>query len=297
MTKNANLKAEEEKKLLTMAKKALELNKNGEKVPPRLLNAVKLLIFHNQNLVKYIARGYSLFSGVDYDDLVSAGIESLPKAIEKFNLDSEWRFATYAGHWVRQYFQSFINKSQFINQSSKVEGKKSIVFYDNHYQNDDKENSKSYSLIDTLADSEDSKMGSEDTRQRDIMTQINILVNLLETREAIFLIRLLYKVVPSNLLDIYYISTKEEKEELKNEMKLGKKKNVNILQNYSLSEKKISNLPVVKNYLEIFSHNYKFSELTKLISKSENSARRLKQESFKKLQELAKERNLHFLID
>ena len=98
MKKSINLGAKEEKKLLVMAKEALELSKNEKKVSPRLLNAVKLLIFHNQNLVKYIARGYSLFSGVDYDDLVSAGIESLPKAIEKFNLDVEGRFATYAGH-------------------------------------------------------------------------------------------------------------------------------------------------------------------------------------------------------
>ena len=80
-------------------------------------------------------------------------------------------------------------------------------------------------------------------------------------------------------------------------MKLGKKKEINSLQNYSLLEKKISNLPVAKKYLEIFSQNYKFSELTKLLNKSENSARRLKQDSFKKLQELAKERNLHFLTE
>src|SRR3954468_6515270 len=98
MKKRINLNPKEERKLLVMAKEALELSKNEKKVLPRLLNAVKLLIFHNQNLVKYIARGYSLFSGVDYDDLVSAGIESLPKAIEKFNLDIEGRFATYAGH-------------------------------------------------------------------------------------------------------------------------------------------------------------------------------------------------------
>lgn len=153
MKKSLNLSAKEERELLEQAKKALELSNKGQKVPPHLLRAVKLLIFYNQNLVKYIARGYSLFSGIDYDDLVSAGIESLPKAIEKFSFDVKDRFATYAGYWIRQYFQSFINKSQFINQNSKVTEKKNIVFYDSQYQNDDKE-SKSYSLIDTLDDSE-----------------------------------------------------------------------------------------------------------------------------------------------
>lgn len=94
-----NLGIKEERELLKEAKKALELmNKNEKKISPRSLKAVQLLIFYNQNLVKYIARGYSLFSGVDYEDLVSAGIESLPKAIEKFDLNVQSRFATYAGH-------------------------------------------------------------------------------------------------------------------------------------------------------------------------------------------------------
>ena len=237
--KSVNLGAKEEKKLLIMAKEALKLSKEGKKVPPRLLNAVRLLVFHNQNLVKYIARGYSLFSGVDHDDLVSAGIESLPKAIEKFDTSVPSRFATYAGHWIRQAAQKFINDSRFINQNSsksKEEGKK-VIFYDNYYLNDDNSEKKSYSLMDTLEDSEDKKNNSENVRQRDIFNQINFLVNSLENCEAILLIRLLHKVKPSNLLDIYYVSTEEEKVELKKSVKLGKK-DIKTLQNYSLEEKK-----------------------------------------------------------
>jgi RNA polymerase sigma factor (sigma-70 family) len=200
---NKNLKAKEERKLLELAKKALELNKNGKSVPRHLLKAVQILILRNENLVKYLARGYSLFLGIDYDDLVSAGIESLPKAIDKFDLKQEGRFATYAGHWIRQYFQSFINKSQFINQNSKTKEKKSnVIFYDSSkHQNEDKENSSSYQLIDTLP-SGDNKDNSEETRQKDIAIQINNLVNLLENRDSILLIRLIYNVSPSNLLDI-----------------------------------------------------------------------------------------------
>ena len=70
----------------------------------------------------------------------------------------------------------------------------------------------------------DNKENSEETRQKDIAIQINNLVNLLENRDSILLIRLIYKVSPSNLLDIWYISETEEKEELEKEMKLGKKK-------------------------------------------------------------------------
>jgi hypothetical protein len=80
-------------------------------------------------------------------------------------------------------------------------------------------------------------------------------------------------------------------------MKLGEKTNPELLQKHSFEEKKISNLPLVKKYLSLFSKSYKFSELSKILNKSENAARKLKQESFKKLQKLAKERNLHFLIE
>ena len=145
-----------------------------------------------------------------------------------------------------------------------------------------------------MEDREDSEVTNEQIRQKDTATQINNLINLLEKREAILLIRLSYKIVPSNLLDIYYISNEKEKEEIIKKMKLSEKKNISSLQNYSLQEKKISTLTFVGNYLAMFSQNYKFSELIKLLNKSENSARRLKKDSFKKLQDLAKEKNLNF---
>ena len=296
MKKSVNLGAKEEKKLLIMAQEGLKLNEEGGKVPPRLKNAIRLLIFHNQNLIKYIARGYSLYSGIEYDDLVSAGMGSLPQAIKKFNVDFPSRFATYAGHWIRQYFQSYINKSQFINQNpkSKTEGKK-IIFYDNYYQGDDDNENKTYSLMDTLEDSEDEKYSSEIIRQRDILNQINILVNSLENREEILLIRLLYKVKPCDLLDVYYICTEEEKKELKKMTKLGKK-DIKTLQSHSLEKKKISDLPIVENYLALFLKTYNFSNLAKLLDRSENSARKLKQKSLKQLQDLANKRGLDLLI-
>src|SRR5436190_6900547 len=102
--------------------------------------------------------------------------------------------------------------------------------------------------------------------------------------------------MPSNLLDIYYMATEEEKKELKKEMKLNDKTSFKSLQKYSLQEKKISNLAIVKKYLLMFSRTYKFPEIVKLLDKSENSIRKLKQTSFKKLKEQAKERKLHFLI-
>ena len=80
-------------------------------------------------------------------------------------------------------------------------------------------------------------------------------------------------------------------------MKLSVKSSPELLQKYSLEEKKIQTLPLVKNYLSLFTKNYNFSEVSKTLGKSENMTRRLKLESFKTLQKLAKERKLHFLIE
>jgi len=148
-----------------------------------------------------------------------------------------------------------------------------------------------------LDDDENTEMTTDQVRHQDATIQTNNLINGLGNREAILLVRLLYKIKHSNLLDIYYLATEEEKKELKKKMKLGDKTNPELLQKHSLEEKKNGSLPIVKNYLSLFSKNYKFSELSKVLNKSENSARKLKQESFKKLQKLAKERNLHFLIE
>src|SRR5436853_6196704 len=104
------------------------------------------------------------------------------------------------------------------------------------------------------------------------------------------LVRLLYKIKPISLLDIYYMATTEEKKELRKEIKMSDKSNPELLQKYSCQEKKISNLPLVIKYLAYFTKKYKLSEVGKKINKSESVARQLKQESFKKLQKLAQER-------
>jgi RNA polymerase sigma factor (sigma-70 family) len=289
---------EEVKELKTELKnKEKEIKKMGKKKIAEGSEAIRFLLYHNQNFVKYLARGYHSFGGrIDLDELASEGITSLLKAIEKFDLNSENAFPTYAGFWIRQYIQSFINKNQFINQSSVNKEKKNVIFYDSNYQSQD-EQSKSYSLIDTLDDSENLKVNNEEIRQRETAIQVNDLINSLENREKILLIRLSHKIFPSNLLDIYHIAEKDEQEELKKVVKLGRGKNLNTLKSYSLKEKVFSNLPIVKRYLVMFTKDYKLSGLTKFLNKSENWIRKLKKESFKQLQELTKERKLHLLLE
>ena len=127
--------------------------------------------------------------------------------------------------------QSFINKNQFINQGTGAK-ERSVIYYDSNYQNDDKE-SKSYSLMETLHDDENAELTAEQVHHQDTTIQINNLINTLENREAILLVRLLSKVKPSNLLDIYYLATEDEKKELKKKMKLSDKSNPELLQKYS----------------------------------------------------------------
>lgn len=291
MSKILTLKPKEEKELLKDAK-----GTNGEK--KRI--ATRLLLYYNQNLVKYIVRGYSSFGGkIDYEDLIAEGNISLLKAIEKFDLNSKNRFATYAGYWIRQYIQSFINKNQLINQGPTVKERKNVVYYDSTFQSDDKEN-KSYSLMDTLDDSENSEMAADQIRQKDTIIQVNRLINSLDDREKIIFTRLWNhdkkhsKIIPSNLFDVYCMCTDEEKKELLKKKKVDKD-NPSALEGFSLEEKNNRALMISKKYLSLFDKNYKFSELSKVFSKPENYIKKLKADSFNDLQKLAKKRKLYYL--
>jgi RNA polymerase sigma factor (sigma-70 family) len=288
MNEIPNLTLKQERKLLKIAKEGQGKAK---------ANAIRLLVWYNQKIIKYIARGYSSFGGkIEYDDLVQEGISSIPKAIEKFDTKFKCRFSTYAIPWARQFFQTFIKKNQFINQGSDLKEKKSLLFYDGNYWENDKDG-KSYSLADTLNDSENTGHDMNQVHQKDTIIQTNNLINSLGNREEILLVRLWHKIKPSNLLDVYYLATEEEKEILKKKVKSGKKFTPNLLQKYSLEEEKYSSLPVAETYLKKFTEKYKASGLVKELNKSENAIRKLKQEIFKKLQELARKRNLHFLIE
>ncbi|CFW92896.1 Putative RNA polymerase sigma factor rpoD [endosymbiont DhMRE of Dentiscutata heterogama] len=278
-----------------LEKKNQELAEIDQEKLQKGINAIRSLLDRNQNIVKYIARGYSSLKGwVGSEELNSEGVLSLLKAMEKFDLNTKFRFATYAGCWVRQYIQSCINKEQFINQGG-VKDKKNVVYYDSGYQNDDQE-SKSYSLQETLHDEQNNELTAEELRRQDVLIQTNNLINTLGNREAILLNRLLYKIKPSSLVDIYYLADEKEKKELQENLKLSKKFNLEQLKKRPLEGSTIRNLPVVKKYLSLFTKNYKFIEISRILGKSENTTRQLRSKTFQELQKLAKERKLHFLI-
>jgi len=61
------------------------------------------LLLEYSNLVKYIAQriAINLPASVDRDDLISAGILGLVKAVETFEPQRGFKFETYAGHKIR----------------------------------------------------------------------------------------------------------------------------------------------------------------------------------------------------
>jgi len=140
-------------------------------------------------------------------------------------------------------------------------------------------------------------MDNEQVRHHDITRKINNLINSLENSEMILLIRLLYKITPHTLLDIYYLATEEEKKTiLKATNLLNSKKAENFLVKYICHDKKFQKLPIVQKYYVLFSNSYKFPEIAQVMGRSESYVRKLKQTSFNKLQELTQGEDLHFLI-
>jgi DNA-directed RNA polymerase sigma subunit (sigma70/sigma32) len=98
-TKNKKAASEEIKKLkIELKKKEQELEKMGKEKVIEGSKAIRFLLYYNQNFVKYLAKGYSYYGGkIDPEELTSEGISSLPKAIEKFDLNNKSTFPTYSG--------------------------------------------------------------------------------------------------------------------------------------------------------------------------------------------------------
>ena len=66
--------------------------------------ALEWIVLNNANLVHKIVGNYRTFyqHKLDYDDLFSAGLEGLLRAVDKFDFSYENNFSTYATYWIKQ---------------------------------------------------------------------------------------------------------------------------------------------------------------------------------------------------
>lgn len=73
------------------------------------------LVVKNKGLVAKIALRYmhSMGNDLTFEDLVSAGMEGLIKAIERFRPSKGNALSTYASHWIRQSIAREIDKTGF----------------------------------------------------------------------------------------------------------------------------------------------------------------------------------------
>lgn len=83
------------------------------------------LIIEYSKLVKYVAGRMSVYFGnnVEYDDLVSYGIFGLIDAIDKFNLDKNVKFETYASLRIRGAIIDSIRELDWVPRSVRKKNK------------------------------------------------------------------------------------------------------------------------------------------------------------------------------
>ncbi len=84
------------------------------------------IIIEYSQLVKIVAGKLSMYLGhnVEYDDLVSYGIFGLIDAIDKFNLEKEVKFETYASLRIRGAILDQIRKMDWIPRTVRQKQKK-----------------------------------------------------------------------------------------------------------------------------------------------------------------------------
>ena len=82
--------------------------KNGD------LEAKKRLIENNLKLVVYIAKKYAASTNLDILDLIQEGNIGLMMAIEKFNLQKDFKFSSYASQAIHHHITRYISSQERI---------------------------------------------------------------------------------------------------------------------------------------------------------------------------------------
>tara|TARA_Y100000590_G_C15572916_1_gene959312 strand:+ start:195 stop:1058 length:864 start_codon:yes stop_codon:yes gene_type:complete len=86
----------------------------------------KLTQSHMRLVISYAFKYKSY--GLSVSDLIQEGCIGLMKAAERFNLDQDVRFSTYAGWWIRAAIQDFILKNWSLVKLASSSKQKSLFF-------------------------------------------------------------------------------------------------------------------------------------------------------------------------
>ena len=99
--------------------------------------AFETIIVNNQGLVKSVAKDY-LYSGMEFEELVSEGQIGLIAAIRKFDYKRGFKFSTYVIAWIRQSIGRFIkNNNRTIRLPVHVSEKVTkIIRFKQEFEND-----------------------------------------------------------------------------------------------------------------------------------------------------------------
>ncbi|MDR0625480.1 MAG: sigma-70 family RNA polymerase sigma factor [Holosporales bacterium] len=77
------------------------------------------IILSYSQLIRNWAIKYGRFYSVDVDELISEGTLGLMKALELFDVDKGFRFATYASFWIKAFLRQYVIISKSIVRRSK----------------------------------------------------------------------------------------------------------------------------------------------------------------------------------
>ena len=92
--------------------------------------SLKQLIESNKKLVHKIAqRQYKSNKNLDYDDLVQEGFLGLSIAAEKFDLNKDNKFITYATGWVMQRIKAYVISNRSLVRLGTTQDNRKIFYY------------------------------------------------------------------------------------------------------------------------------------------------------------------------
>ncbi len=94
-------------------------------------DAIDTLIKYHSGFVGVLAGKYAKkTSNLEFEDFFCEGILGLLISIEKFDLDRNVLFLTYAGYWVRQYMQAAMFEQEDLIRKPKVNPGERFVKHD-----------------------------------------------------------------------------------------------------------------------------------------------------------------------